>query len=86
LIDLAKGLTVAGSEPVTSPDQLKLGHRRAGRIGGVITIVLLLAMMFGNHDDADSGLAEDLWLIGFASLIAVILIADVVLRRNGIRS
>jgi hypothetical protein len=77
---------VAGDEPATSPDQHKPGNRRAGRIGGVITIVLLLAMMFGNHDDGDSGLAEDLWLIGFAALIAAILIGDEVLRRIGLRS
>jgi hypothetical protein len=81
---LAKGLTVAEGE-VTSPDQQKPGHRRSGRIAGVIVIVLLLAMTIGNHDDGDSGLGENLMLIGFAALIAVILIGDAVLRRNGLR-
>jgi hypothetical protein len=76
---------VAGSEPVTSPDQRKPGHRRAGRIAGVISILVLVAMAFGNHDDADSGFAEDLWLFATAGLLAAILIGDAVLRRNGLR-
>jgi uncharacterized protein DUF2631 len=76
---------VAGSEPVTSPDQRKPGNRRAGRIAGVFSILVLLAMAFGNHDDGDSGFAEDLWLFAIAGLLAAILIGDAVLRRNGLR-
>jgi hypothetical protein len=73
---------VAGNEPVTSPDQLKPGHRKAGRIGAMVSIVALLLMTIGNH----KGLTEDIWLIGIAAGLALILILDTVLRRNGLRS
>jgi hypothetical protein len=73
---------VAGSEPVTSPDQHKPGHRRAGRIGAVVTAVALLLMLCGNHQ----GNVENIWLIAIAAILLVIVIGDVVLRRNGLRS
>jgi putative Mn2+ efflux pump MntP len=73
---------VADSEPVTSPDQRKPGHRKAARIGAVFTILALLAMLIGNHE----GRTEDVFLIVIAATIALILIGDVVLRRNGLRS
>jgi len=73
---------VAGSEPVTSPDQRKPGSRKASRIGAVVTIVVLLAMLIGNH----TGRIEDIFLIVTAAAIAAALIGDVVLRRNGLRS
>ncbi|BCJ57924.1 DUF2631 domain-containing protein [Micromonospora endophytica] len=73
---------MAGSEPVTSPDQHKPGHRKAGRIGAVVTAFALLAMLCGNHE----GRVENLWLIGLAVLLLLIVIGDVVLRRNGLRS
>ncbi|GIJ30339.1 hypothetical protein Vqi01_55010 [Micromonospora qiuiae] len=73
---------MAGSEPVTSPDQHKPGHRKAGRIGAVLTALALLAMLCGNHE----GRVEDLWLIGLAAFLLLIVIGDAVLRRNGLRS
>jgi hypothetical protein len=73
---------VAGSEPVTSPDQRKPGGRKAARIGAVFTILVLLSMLIGNHQ----GRTEDVFLIVIAGGLALILIADVVLRRNGLRS
>ena len=73
---------MAGSEPVTSPDQRKPGHRKAGRIGAVVSALALLAMICGNHE----GRVEDLWLIGLAALLLIIVIGDVVLRRSGLRS
>ncbi|GGL86499.1 MULTISPECIES: DUF2631 domain-containing protein [Micromonospora] len=73
---------MAGSEPVTSPDQHKPGHRKAGRIGAVVTALAMLAMICGNHE----GRVEDLWLVGIAVLLLGIVIGDVVLRRNGLRS
>jgi hypothetical protein len=73
---------VADQEPVTSPDQHKPDHRRAAQISGVLSIIVLLLMMIGNHE----GRTEDIFLIGFAAGIAAILIGDVVLRRNGLRS
>ncbi|MEJ3745317.1 DUF2631 domain-containing protein [Actinomycetes bacterium KLBMP 9797] len=73
---------MAGSEPVTSPDQHKPGHRKSARIGGVVTILALLSMLIGNH----TGRTEDIFLIVVAAGIAAILIGDVVLRRAGLRS
>lgn len=81
-IPFEEGPEVAGSEPVTSPDQHKPGHRRAGRIGAVFTALALVAMMFGNNDV--SGTAK-LWLVGTAVLLLGAVIGDVVLRRNGLR-
>jgi hypothetical protein len=70
-------------EPVTSPDQ----HRptvspRAARFGAIVTILLLLAMTIGNK----VGHVQDVYLVGTAALLALILVVDWVLRRNGLRS
>ena len=73
---------MAGSEPVTSPDQRKPGNRKAARIGAVVTILALLSMLIGNH----TGRVEDIFLVVIAAGLAVILVVDVVLRRNGLRS
>ncbi|MEH1053979.1 DUF2631 domain-containing protein [Micromonospora sp. CPCC 206171] len=73
---------MAGSEPVTAPDQHKPGHRRSGRIGAVLSALALLAMLCGNHE----GRVEDIWLVGLAALLLAIVIGDAVLRRNGLRS
>lgn len=74
---------MAGSEPVTSPDQHKPGHRKAGRIGAIVIALLLVAMIFRNNDV--SGIAK-LWLLGIAAGLVAIVIGDAVLRRNGLRS
>jgi hypothetical protein len=73
---------VAGSEPVTSPDQRKPGGRKASRIGAVLTILVLLTMLIGNH----TGRTEDVFLVVIAGGLALVLVVDVVLRRNGLRS
>jgi hypothetical protein len=73
---------VADGEPVTSPDQHKPGHRRAAQVGGVLSIIVLLLMTIGNHE----GHIENVFLVSSAALIAAMLIGDVVLRRNGLRS
>ena len=73
---------MAGSEPVTSPDQRKPGGRKASRIGAAFTILVLLSMLIGNH----TGRIEDIFLIVISAVIALVLIADVVLRRNGLRA
>jgi len=73
---------VAGSEPVTSPDQHKPGNRRAARIGAVITIVAIVLMgAFGNHQ----GRVEEIFSYLTAALLAAVLIGDVALRRIGLR-
>ncbi|SCL32163.1 DUF2631 domain-containing protein [Micromonospora inyonensis] len=73
---------MAGSEPVTSPDQHEPGHRKAGQIGAVLTALALLAMLCGNHE----GRVENIFLIAGAALLLLVVIGDVVLRRNGLRS
>ncbi|MFG1655689.1 DUF2631 domain-containing protein [Micromonospora chersina] len=74
---------MAGSEPVTAPDQHKPGHRRSGRIGAVLSAaVLVLMALCGNHE----GNVENIWLLGLAALLLAVVIGDAVLRRNGLRS
>ena len=68
-------------QPVTAPDQHKPGFPKASRIGAVITIGVLLLMLLGNH----TGKVEDLWLLGSAVFLAVVLVADAVMRKNGIK-
>ena len=70
-------------EPVTSPDQLKptVGGR-AARVGAILVILILVALTFGNH----LGHVQDVWLLGLAALLALMLVIDFVLRRNGLRS
>ncbi|NUT34991.1 MAG: DUF2631 domain-containing protein [Hamadaea sp.] len=72
---------MAGTEPVTSPDQHKPTPVKGARIACVLTIVALLLMTIGNHE----GRVEDLWLIGIAGTLAALLIIDAVMRRNGLR-
>lgn len=74
---------MAGSEPVTSPDQHKPGNRKAGRIGAILSAAALVAMMFNNNEV--SGTAK-LWLGGIAAFLVAAVIGDAVLRRNGLRS
>jgi Protein of unknown function (DUF2631) len=73
---------VAGDKPVTSPDQRKKTNPRLARFGGVVAIVILLAMLFPSQGD----MSDDIWLIGIAALIALLLVGDWLLRRNGLRS
>jgi uncharacterized protein DUF2631 len=75
--------TVSGEEEVTSPDQHRPTiSKRLARFGAVATILILLAMLYGNH----RGRVEDIFLIGTAAVLALLLILDVVLRRLGLRS
>jgi hypothetical protein len=74
---------VAGSEPVTAPDQHRPGHRKSGRIGAVLSAVALVLMAFCGNE---RGRVEDIWLFGIALVLLAIVIGDAVLRRNGLRS
>ena len=49
-------------------------------LAGVVAIVVLLLMTIGNHQ----GNTEDYFLYGLAALIAIMLIGDWILRRNGL--
>jgi hypothetical protein len=71
---------VAAEEPVTSPDQHKPGPTRAARIGAVVVMVALLAMMCGTHT-----LLERIFLITTAAFLAAVLVGDWLLRKNGLR-
>ena len=74
---------MSGEEEVTSPDQHKpTVSKRLARFGAVATILILLAMLYGNH----RGNIENIFLIATAALLALLLILDVVLRRLGLRS
>ncbi|NUO58374.1 MAG: DUF2631 domain-containing protein [Hamadaea sp.] len=72
---------MAGTEPVTSPDQHKPTPVKAARIAGVLSIIALLLMTLGNHE----GRVEDVFLVTVAGIIAALIIIDAVLRRNGLR-
>ncbi|MEV6524226.1 DUF2631 domain-containing protein [Longispora sp. NPDC051575] len=70
------------SEPVTSPDQHKPTNLKAARIGGIVTILILLVMAIGNHE----GNVENIWLFGLALLLAATIVGDWLLRKNGLKS
>ena len=72
---------MAAEEEVTSPDQHKPGPNRSARVGAVIVVVSLLAMLCGNH----KGRIEDIFLVLTAGLIVAAMVADWVLRKNGLR-
>ena len=74
---------MSGEEPVTSPDQHKPTiSKRLARFGAVATILILLAMLRGNH----RGNIENIFLISTAAVLALLLVLDFVLRRLGLRS
>jgi hypothetical protein len=77
---------VASNEPVTSPDQHKPGPRRAARVGAIITVVLLLMMAFCAHGGSQESRIGLIFLLVTAALIVGALVADWVLRKNGLRS
>lgn len=54
---------------------------RGGMIAGVVSIIALLAMLIGNH----TGRVEDLYLVGFAVVLAFGLVLSVRRRRNAWR-
>lgn len=72
---------MSDSEPVTSPDQLKPGARKGGQIGAIVSALILLAMINGNHE----GNVENVFLIVIAAGLVLAVVLDTVLRRNGLR-
>ena len=56
---------MAGSEPVTSPDQHKPGTASPAGSARCVIALVLLAMLCGNHE----GKVEDIWLVGIAVLL-----------------
>jgi sugar phosphate permease len=71
----------AESDPVYAPDQLKPGNRKLARRGALGTAAVMLLFFWGNHE----GNTENIYLVVFALGLVGAVIADVVLRRNGLK-
>ncbi|HEY3507454.1 MAG TPA: DUF2631 domain-containing protein [Actinocatenispora sp.] len=69
------------SEQITSPDQRKPISHKAARAGAIITAIICLLMMIGNH----KGHVEDVFLIATAAILVLAVVADWLLRKNGFR-
>jgi ABC-type enterobactin transport system permease subunit len=72
---------VSDEEPVTSPDQHKPTPVKAAYIAGLVVAAILLLMLIGNH----KGHVEDIWLIGIAATIVLVILTDWAQRRNGLK-
>lgn len=81
-----EGIVRADAQPVEHERPEEWGwHGEMGKWGRRLTIIpilFLLAMLFGNHH----GKIEDIWLIGFAVLMVVLLVVDARRRKNAWRS
>ncbi|MCU7723729.1 DUF2631 domain-containing protein [Actinoplanes sp. KI2] len=71
----------AEQDPVYAPDQLKPGNRKLARLGALGAAAVILMFFWGNHE----GNTENIWLAVFAVGLILIVIADAVLRRNGLK-
>jgi len=71
----------AESDPVYAPDQLKPGNRKWARRGAIGAAVIILLFLWGNHE----GNTENIFLVVFALLLVGTVVADAVLRRNGLK-
>jgi hypothetical protein len=71
----------ADQEPVYAPDQLKPGNRKRARRAAIISAAIILLFFWGNHE----GNTENIWLVLFAVGLVAAVIADTVLRRNGLK-
>ena len=81
-----EGVVRADAQPVEHERPEEWGwHGEMGKWGrrlAIIPIVFLVAMIFGNH----RGKLEDIWLIGFAALMVLLLVVDARRRKNAWRS
>jgi hypothetical protein len=73
---------MAEHAPITSPDQRKPGHPRAARLGAAVIALVLISMVFGGDRESN---VSTVWLIAGAGLLLIVVVADWVLRRNGLR-
>lgn len=80
-----EGIVRAGETPIQHERPEEWGwHHEMGKFGRItlwIPILFLLAMLFGNHE----GRVENIWLVGSAALLVIILIWDVRRRKNAWR-
>jgi sugar phosphate permease len=72
----------AEQDPVYAPDQLKPGNRKLARLGALGAAAVMLMFFWGNHE----GNTENIFLVLFSVGLIGIVIADAVLRRNGLKS
>jgi Protein of unknown function (DUF2631) len=72
----------ATDEEVYSPDQLKPGNRKWARRGAIGSAVIMLLYFWGNHE----GNTENIFLVVIALGLIGIVIADALLRRNGLKA
>ena len=81
-----EGVVRADAHPVEHERPEEWGwHGEMGKWGrrlAVIPILFLVLMIFGNH----RGKLEDIWLIGFAALMVLLLVVDARRRKNAWRS
>jgi hypothetical protein len=81
-----EGVVRADAHPVEHERPQEWGwHGEMGKWGrrlAIIPILFLLAMLYGNH----RGKLEDIWLIGIAAFLVVLLVVDARRRRNAWRS
>ena len=81
-----EGVVRADAAPVEHERPEEWGwHGEMGKWGRRLTIIpilFLVAMLFGNH----RGKIEDIWLIGFAVLMVLLLVVDARRRKNAWRS
>ncbi len=81
-----EGVVRAGAHPIDHEEPADWGwHGQTGRWGrraAWVTVLIVLAYMFGNHE----GRVEDLWVLGTALLLATILVWDIFRRKNAWRS
>ena len=71
----------AEQDPVYAPDQLKPGNRKLARLGALGAAAIMLLFFWGNHE----GNTENIFLVLFSVGLIGIVIADAVLRRNGLK-
>jgi hypothetical protein len=73
-------------QPVTSPDQHKLGNRRLDYIGALVCAALLLLLLAADHPNG----VEMAWVCGCSAAlviaVVVVVVVDWQLRRRGLRS
>ena len=81
-----EGVVRAGSHPVEHEEPADWGWHgetgKKGRIGAWIAVLVTLSYLIGNHE----GRVEDLWVLGAALVMILILVWDIVRRRNAWRS
>ena len=82
-----EGVVRAASHPLTEHEEpADWGWHgetgRKGRVGAWIAVLVTLSYLVGNHE----GRVEDLFVLGAALIMIIILVWDIVRRRNAWRS